>query len=86
MNALFEINFSPCREGFLKNQQFFVQGNLPILQSLGGPHYRRVGRFASLGKGLFETGTVDEPISLLSLNTRDPLIPYPDTALCRLRR
>ena len=37
LNALFGINFSPCCEGFLKNQQFFVQGELPILQSLDGP-------------------------------------------------
>ena len=33
---------------------------------LQGPNCRRVGLFASLGKGLFEPATVGEPIGLLS--------------------
>ena len=37
LNAFFGINFSPCCERFLKNQQIFVQGDLPIVESLDGP-------------------------------------------------
>jgi hypothetical protein len=37
LNAFFGVNISPCCEGFLKNQQFFVQGDLPVVQSLDGP-------------------------------------------------
>jgi hypothetical protein len=37
LNAFFGINLSPCCDRFLRNQQFFVRGDLPMVQSLDGP-------------------------------------------------
>jgi hypothetical protein len=40
LNALFGVDFHPST-GFFKGQQFLVQGDVPVMQSLDGPQLKR---------------------------------------------
>ena len=37
LNVFFGTTLHPCCDGFFKRQQLFVQGDVPIVQSLNGP-------------------------------------------------
>ena len=40
LNASLEVTFHPSNE-FFKGQQFLVQGDVPVMQSLDGPQLKR---------------------------------------------